>query len=126
MSNQSRLAAVFAELKKAPRIEFAEFDGANLSIRGSGWSFNTLASWRLVRQNRIAIGCEDKGAADAVKSLVGLKVESVGMQAHSGTADPAFHLDNDSILEVFGSSTTETWTLSTNKRHIVSVGSSWD
>ena len=109
--------------RAALRIDFAEFDGMNLSIRGDSWALNTMSPWRLTREGRIEVGSDDEECAGKLSKVVGLAVTAARTQSTGGLLDPAFTLSDGSVFEVFSAFSGETWTLSIGDRHIVGIGS---
>lgn len=93
------------------KIERAEWNDPVLSIGGSGWSFNTTSSWRIVNQSCLVTGCEDDAASEAAAKLKGCIIRSCEAMSVEPALDPRFILSNGTKLEVFSATAVEPWVM---------------
>ena len=92
-------------------INRAESNYGSLNFGGEGWSFNSLASWRVVRDGALEIGWNMDEAPDLVWELLGLSIVSVAPQSPRMGGDPAFELSDGSWVEIFSDHPIDPWVM---------------
>jgi hypothetical protein len=90
-------------------ISDVSWEDTNLNIRGSNWAFNTLSSWRVLKDNKIIIGSLDEDSLEIINALKDLKIENIETQEIILNIDPVFILSNGLRLEIFSTDTYEPW-----------------
>jgi len=98
----------------------ALWDGTVLNVGGDDWSLTTMSPWRLTRHGALVTSYENEdGDHPALAALVGRRVVECVAQSSLVPLDPAFVIDDGSVLEVFGTDTLEPWVLGTARRTVV-------
>lgn len=92
-------------------VEISEviWDDTVFQMIGDDWSFTTLSAWRMIANNKMALGCFDKNSEDIIKILTGLQIIDLDFQNRM-EIDPIFLLSNNLKIEIFSTDTYEPWT----------------
>lgn len=91
------------------KISRVESNDGFLNFGGDGWSFNSLAAWRVVRGGALEIGWNMDEAPELVQKLCGLSLVSVVPQSPRMGGDPAFELSDGSWVEIFSDHPIDPW-----------------
>lgn len=92
------------------KIERVEWNDPQLTIGGTGWSFNAIVPWRLFGAEKMIVDSGGQGFEDAIKALAGSEI--VGCVTREGSkCDPCFILSDGRQLEFFSICTLEPWTM---------------
>jgi hypothetical protein len=90
-------------------IAASSWDGLQLHLSGSGWSFNSMSPWRLTDGAAMIVGCGDDAAAEAIAALAGIDVVQVEILQLRPALDPMLRLANGMQLSVFSATSMEPW-----------------
>ena len=101
----------FSREKLPLLIVGADWNGANLSIWGPNWSFNTMSAFRLIFDGHRACGCYDTDMVEDIKNIVGNRIVSIEKLTRIGQ-DFSFVLEDNSLIQVFAAISIEPWIFS--------------
>lgn len=92
----------------------AEFQDANLVLRGTDWSLSAVCAWRWVSAEGEVCSPAGSDAADCVWDLVGERIVSVSWNGprHFGL-DPTLQLESGGSVTLLSDASFDTWVLST-------------
>lgn len=91
-------------------MDSIEWSDPTLILIGKNWSFSTVSSWRIIKNNKLIAGCYDEDALKIIKELSKSKVVSVEIQSNHISIDPVFIFSNGYKLEIFSTTFLEPWT----------------
>ena len=90
-------------------VETVEWNDPNLILAGMTWSFSSVSSWRIIKDNKLVSGCYDKDSASISSILKNSEIILVEIQSSQLYIDPVFTFSNGYKLEIFSTTFLEPW-----------------
>lgn len=90
-------------------LESIEWNDPYLNLKGRGWNFSSVCSWRVVYKDKLMSGCYDDDAQETIRKLENSTIEKVLIQSNELSVDPVFIFSNEFKLEFFSTTYYEPW-----------------